>query len=77
MEAVLHLDPCFMALFSFTFLILQPSCEENKADCVSLIVFLVCVTVCVLCHFLAVPCIGLWSVIVTFPSKTHALRFPF
>ena len=67
----------FYVLFTFTFLTLQPCCEEKKADCVSLIVFLLCVTVCVLCHFLAVPCIGLRSVIVTFPSKTYALRIPF
>ena len=47
------------------------------ADCVSLTVFLLCVSVCVLCHFLAVPCIDLRSVIAAFPGKTHANRSPF
>ena len=31
------------------------------------------VEVSVLCHVLAVPWIGLWSVIVAFPSHTHLL----
>ena len=31
------------------------------------------VTVCILCLFLAVPCVGLWSVIVAFPGHTHLL----
>ena len=26
---------------------------------------------CVLCHFPAVPCVGLWYVSVTFPDHTH------
>ena len=56
--------------------------EEERAGNFTLIVLLLscvclCLSVfCVLCLFLTVPWVGLWSVIVAFPGHTHLLYIP-
>ena len=60
-------------LSSFAIILLR------KTELVALLKLCPCcrVTVSVLCLFLAVPWVGLWSVIVAFPGHTHLLFEPF
>ena len=47
--------------------------SKKGVDCLTWLCYCCCVTVCVLCLFIVVPCIGLWFMIVVFPG--HAYLF--
>ena len=57
---------CFVIHYLVSFLVFQlsPPEKERIGSCFTLIAFLLCLTVSVLCLFLTVPWVGLWSVIV-------------
>ena len=67
--------PCFIAQYLVSFLVLQLFCEEKRAGCLTLFVFLVSRGCYCTVFLLAVPWVGLQCLLVVFPDHTHLLFF--
>ena len=65
--------PCFELQYLVSFLYITILAEEEREHVLFKFFAYCCVDVSVLCLFLAVPYVGLWSEIVAFSGDTHFL----